>query len=106
MAACIFCIIGFTSQANCGAETVNYPKCSWIATGVFGAENYLNMNSYEVYLYAILWALYTAITIGYGNIVPVGNLERLFAVLTMVVSSILCDAGLYQPTTSTVLIQY
>ena len=46
------------------------------------------------YLRSFYWSLYTITTIGYGSVPVVSIRERVFAMLTMAVGAVICDAGL------------
>lgn len=77
IAACAFCCIGLYG----GSYT-------WIDdNGLRGASEFV------VYLHAYLFAIYTIITVGYGNISLINDTERVFAIGVMIFGAILCDAG-------------
>jgi hypothetical protein len=92
VAACIFCIIGFSEQLNCDPAFAGYPNCSWLSNNGYVSTSYLEMTAFDIYIYAYLWSLYSTATVGYGNIIPLTNLERIYAVLVMMIGAILCDA--------------
>lgn len=46
------------------------------------------------YLRSFYWAMYTITTIGYGSVPVVTIPERIFAMITMAVGAVICDAGL------------
>lgn len=46
------------------------------------------------YLRSFYWAMYTITTIGYGSVPVVTIPERVFAMMTMAVGAVICDAGL------------
>ena len=75
--ACIFLFIA----AEEGEEQ------SWLAA--YGGES-----DERYYLQSFYWALYTATTIGYGNVAVMTNTERIFAMFVMIVGAVLCDAGI------------
>jgi CRP-like cAMP-binding protein len=77
IASCILCFIGKIST-----------EYSWL-----DANNFRNMSAMKIYLRGYLWAMYTIITVGYGSIQLVTNIERIFAVCIMLSGAILCDAG-------------
>jgi len=55
------------------------------------------------YLRAFYWSLYTTSTIGYGSISVISIGERLFAMATMVVGAVICDAGITAVLTSIII---
>ena len=75
--ACMFCVIG---MHNTGF--------TWIHdNGLQGATNFM------IYMHAYLFAIYTIVTVGYGNISLANDTERVFAIGVMTFGAILCDAG-------------
>ncbi|KAL3790747.1 hypothetical protein HJC23_010026 [Cyclotella cryptica] len=76
---CIFHFIGDRDHSN----------MTWITSD--GLENDLIGRRY---LRSFYWSLYTITTIGYGSVPIVTIHERVFAMITMAVGAVICDAGL------------
>lgn len=77
--SCIFHFIGDNATS----------EVSWIS-----ADEMNNEDSSRRYLRSFYWALYTITTIGYGSVPVVSIRERIFAMITMAVGAVICDAGL------------
>lgn len=76
---CMFHFIGNDENA----------QLSWIASDKMQDEN-----PGKRYLRSFYWAMYTITTIGYGSVPVVTIPERVFAMITMAVGAVICDAGL------------
>jgi len=69
---------------------------SWLANELEGDACDLNSHHYVASLY---WAMTTALTIGYGDVVPSTTLERIFVCVMMLTSSVLYASIFGQVTT-------
>jgi hypothetical protein len=87
--ACMFYLI---SQLNEGESWVTQwmIECKQQKVALSGFQ----CTSYDVYLRAFYWALYTLTTTGYGQVIIVSNEERIFAMFVMVLGGVMCDAGI------------
>jgi CRP-like cAMP-binding protein len=78
--SCCMCLIGLREAAS--------GHMSWVT------ENEFNLLSpFQLYLTGYYWAIYTIVTIGYGNIALPSCNERVFAIVVMILGSVLCNAG-------------
>ncbi len=105
--ACLFVYIGFAElewyysthtynadSTDVGGDgaSMEYPKyVSWIWSN---DVDLLWYSAGQVYLRAYYWGAYTVITVGYGSISLVTNMERIFAMAAMTVGAIVCNAGI------------
>ena len=85
------------SASNHGDDvTVWAPIRTWateFGTVVDGVETpYINTDLSTQYIAALYWTSYTIFTVGYGDIRPTNTGERLYALLTMLVGSLLFGA--------------
>lgn len=64
---------------------------SWTATRALNDSKIPILDKYTTSAY---WSMYTITLVGYGDITLRSNAEMLFSVFTMLVGSILCDAGI------------
>jgi CRP-like cAMP-binding protein len=76
LAGCLFCTIGRVEMEQSAA--------SWITANDFQAGQ-----NFSAYLRSYYWALYTLTTVGYGSLTLPSNCERIFAMMVMVLGSIL-----------------
>ena len=76
---CIFHFIGDTGNS----------QLTWILSDELQDEGLAKR-----YLRSFFWAMYTITTIGYGSVPVVTISERVFAMMTMAVGAVICDAGL------------
>jgi hypothetical protein len=72
--ACFWFLIGYQ-------ESSSHP-ITWVT-----AAGILDASSYEQYLTSLYWAFTTIATVGYGDITPIILEEKLFAMMTMIMSS-------------------
>ena len=77
--ACIFFTIGISS--------------SEVATWLTEA-GILDETVETQYTYALYWSVYTVTTVGFGDVKPSNNLERIYSIIVMMIGAVLCDAGL------------
>ena len=64
-----------------GIGTYNYQsKETWLTYYNF---KYIDWES--KYINSLYWSLVTMVTVGYGDIVPQNNLEKVFCILTMLI---------------------
>ena len=76
---CIFHFIGDNEES----------QTTWIVSDELQDEDQAKR-----YLRSFFWAMYTITTIGYGSVPVVTILERVFAMMTMTLGAVICDAGL------------
>merc|ERR1712048_120607 len=62
-------------------ENPNSEHNTWLSNS---NEDYTNLNNQSKYLVAFYWAMTTLTTVGFGDIVPHSNFERIFSLFTMV----------------------
>lgn len=60
------------------AKANNFPEDSWIV-----AQNIQDKSNYYIYLSCIYWVFVTITTIGYGDITPKNNTEKVYAMSVM-----------------------
>lgn len=64
-------------------------QLTWIVS-----DNMQDEDPGKRYLRSFYWAMYTITTIGYGSVPVVTIPERVFAMMTMAIGAVICDAGL------------
>jgi len=88
----------------------HYVSCAYLFLGrteiAAGVDNWMEANAIAdadkgtSYLISFYWALYTLTTVGYGNIAVISVADHVFALVSMVLGSILFDAGMVAVLTS------
>ena len=67
------------------ADEETEPEQAWFYAYSAGGFNWETASAFEQYLLALYWSITTVTTVGYGDVLPASNGERLYVIAAMLV---------------------